>query len=561
MASQGSLLLALAAILLAGIVGGQLAHKVRLPHVTGQILIGVLIGQLGLSFLGPEQVHELSVVTDFALGLIALNVGENLNLRTLRNAGKRLFFLLLTEATLVPALVFGVGYLVYGAPWLPLLLAAMAISTAPATVIALIKEHRAKGVFVKTLSAAVALNNIACIVLFAVARTLANAGMGQSGGGSTLDLLITPLYQIAIAVLLGAASGVVLVLFTRRLGRSDRLAAASVVALLLVVGASLYLDVSLLLSSLVLGFVLTNLTPEQSELGGTAFENLETAIFAAFFTMAGMELHFTQLGTAGILVLAVFGARFAGKLLSARVAMHLAAGTDTVRRYLGLGLIPQAGVAVGFILLVQQDPALEPIHQLILEVGLTTVMLNELIGSVTANYALKRSGDVGKDRPRLIDFIGEHNITTDIQASTKEAAIEKLTDVLIQSNALNVDREQLLRTFFDREHEASTCVGAGLAIPHGILPDGDRMYGVMGISREGMPLETPDGKPVHCMVLLATPESQRERHVEVIAALARAIGRDRTIQEQLFNARTPAHVYDLLHAEESEGFNYYLENR
>jgi mannitol/fructose-specific phosphotransferase system IIA component (Ntr-type) len=188
-------------------------------------------------------------------------------------------------------------------------------------------------------------------------------------------------------------------------------------------------------------------------------------------------------------------------------------------------------------------------------------MLNELIGSVTANYALKRSGDVGKDRPRLIDFIGEHNIITDIQASTKEEAIEKLTDVLIQSNALNVDREQLLRTFFDREHEASTCVGAGLAIPHGILPDGDRMYGVMGISREGMPLETPDGKPVHCMVLLATPESQRERHVEVIAALARAIGRDRTIREQLFNARTPAHVYDLLHDEESEGFNYYLENR
>ena len=84
------------------------------------------------------------------------------------------------------------------------------------------------------------------------------------------------------------------------------------------------------------------------------------------------------------------------------------------------------------------------------------------------------------------------------------------------------------------------------------------MFGAMGISKEGLSFETPDGRPIHCMVLLATPESQRERHLEVIAALARAIGRDHNIQEQLFNAETPAHAFEVLHAEEAEDFNYYL---
>jgi len=84
------------------------------------------------------------------------------------------------------------------------------------------------------------------------------------------------------------------------------------------------------------------------------------------------------------------------------------------------------------------------------------------------------------------------------------------------------------------------------------------MYGVMGISAAGLPFDTPDGRPVHCMVLLATPASQRDRHLEVIAALARAIGRDANIQQELFNAETPAHAYEVLHAEEATDFNRYL---
>lgn len=551
-------LLVLAEVILAGIVGGQLAQKIRIPHITGQILMGILLGQTGLILFGPDSIRGLDVVTQFALGLITLNIGEHLNLRMLRNAGKRLFFLVLTESTITPALVFGATYAITRSPWLPLLLGAMAISTSPATIIALVKETRSHGVFVKTLGAAVALNNIVSIALFAIARSAARFGLARAHDRSFLQILGGPGLAVGAAIALGVVVGLVVVLVTRRVVRTDHLAAYTLIALLVVAGAAIYLNISLLLACLLLGFTLANLSPGKPELGGGAFSGFETAIFAAFFTLAGMQIQLQNLSEVGFLAAAVLISRFAGKMIATDLAMRFARATAAVRRYLGLALIPQAGPTIGLVLLIQQDPQLRPLHGIILAVGLTVVIVNELVGSVTTSVALKGSGEMGKDRPRLIDFLQEQNILTDFHARTKEEAIEKLCSLLIQTNHLPPGRDGLLATVLKREAEASTCIGNGLAIPHGILPEGQAMYGVMGLSAAGLAFETPDGRPVHCIVLLATPESQRERHLEVIAALARAIGKDPAIQERLFTAQTPAHAYEILHAEEASDFNYYL---
>ncbi|MCP4006539.1 MAG: PTS sugar transporter subunit IIA, partial [bacterium] len=110
------------------------------------------------------------------------------------------------------------------------------------------------------------------------------------------------------------------------------------------------------------------------------------------------------------------------------------------------------------------------------------------------------------------------------------------------------------------ENEVSTCLGGGIAVPHGEIDDADGMLGVMAISRDGLGFETPDSEPVHCMVLLATPRGERDRHLEVLAALARTIGGDPVIQQQLFSARSAAHAYEILHGEATEDFNYFLED-
>jgi mannitol/fructose-specific phosphotransferase system IIA component (Ntr-type) len=123
----------------------------------------------------------------------------------------------------------------------------------------------------------------------------------------------------------------------------------------------------------------------------------------------------------------------------------------------------------------------------------------------------------------------------------------------------HVDRDALLKSVMTREGEASTCLGGGLAVPHGILPQGTPMAGVMAISRDGLPFDTPDGVPVHCMVLLGTAVDERDRHLEVLAMLARRAGGDPVFREELFNASSAAHVAELLHGEDSENFNYYLE--
>jgi PTS system fructose-specific IIC component len=560
MIEHANSLLALAVIILAGLLAGVLARRVRLPEIIGQIVVGVLLGRSVFNVFGPETVERLHIVTQFALGVIALTVGEHLNIRRLRNAGRRLFLLLLTESVITPLLVVAAAFMMVRSPWLPLLLGTMAVSTAPATVIALIKESRSRGVFVKTLTAAVAFNNIACVVLFVVAKTVAVVGISHGEGFKLFSTVVLPEIRIFESILLGFGCGTALVVLTRHEVRSGRLAAASVLALFLVCGLSLYLGISLLLSCLFLGIALANLTPKRKEIGGSVFENLLPVVFAIFFTLAGMDLEFENIAEAGLLAGIVIATRFSGKLLAANLAMRMAGATPNVRRYLGFALIPQAGVAVGLILLVEGDPALAPLHRLLLEVGLTSVMANELLGSLTAGFALKKSGDAGKDRPRLMDFIEEEHIVTGLESGTKEEAIIRLADLTIRTHHLKIDRQSFIRSILEREKEASTCVGAGLAIPHGILEEGSSMVGVMGLSRKGMHFETPDGRPVHCMVLLATPESDRERHLQVMGSLVRSIGRDPVLQEQLFNAETPAHAHDILHAEEAEGFNYYLSD-
>lgn len=551
-------LLTLGIILVTGIVCGGLARRLRLPAVTGQILGGVLIGQSGLALFSLDQIEGLRPITHFALGLIAVTVGGHLNVRSLRNAGKRLFLLFLAESTITPLLTL-VAVLLAGYSWyVALLLAALTVSTAPATIIAVIKETRARGVFVKTLVGGVALNNMACIALFAIGHTAARIAVDPASEHTMLDFVLAPARAISLSALLGLSTGAALVFGARKIVRPERLATASIVTILVTCGLAMQLGYSPLLAAMFVGVATANLSPEKEELGVLAFADFQAAILAVFFTLAGMQLHVGHLVSAGGVLLLVFASRFAGKVLAAGVAMSLAGATSRMRRYLGLALLPQAGVAVGLIVLVQEDPALAHMRDFFLTVGLGVVTLNEIVGPIATKLALERSGEAGKDRPRLIDFIREEHIVMDLKADTKEEAIATLTDWLIETHGLNVERESLLQSVQKREAEMSTCVGNGLAVPHGELDSGKSMVGVMGLSRVGLPFDTPDGRPVHCIVLLATPASQRDRHLEVLASLMRAIGADPNIQWQLYNARSSAHAYELLHTEQAEDFNYFL---
>lgn len=562
MLDDANTLLILAVILVAGTISGVIARQFHLPSVTGQILAGVLMGASVFRVLDEKGLHSLDALVKFALGLMAVAVGSHLNFRRLRAARRRLLWLVALEATLTPLLVFfGVIAFSQTTWYTAILLATIAISTAPATVLALVKETGSRGSFVTTLLAGVALNNLLCIILFEIARTIAKTAIHPTGVFVPADLVI-PLFQIGKSLLIGFAIGVALILFTRRVVRPDRLSALSLIAILLTAGLSAHLGLSVLLACLCFGVTLANLSPDREEIGHRVFESFESAIFAVFFTVAGMELKFDTLAIGGLLAIITFAMRGVGKVAAGYLGMTFAGATQRFRQWLGISLIPQAGLAVGLMLLVTEDPDFASIRELFLAVVLAMVLLNETVGPILTRMGLRRSGDFGRDRARVLDFLSEHNITTTLAGPSKKEAIRELVELAVSVNKLTVDSEYLFNEVMKAEGVASTCVGEGLALPHARLDVGEKIVGAMGISHDGLDLDTPDGRPVHCMVLILTPKSMPERHLEVLSALAASIGRDDSIQSALYHIDSPAHADELIHLDEQfEGWNYYLDER
>lgn len=557
-------LLVLAVVLLAGTTFGWLAQRARLPAVTGQILAGVILGPSLFFVFEVDAVDGLQPLTHFALALIGVTVGAHLNVARLRNAGKRLFWLLVVEATVTPIVVAVAIVFVPGVPpVMALLLATIAVSTAPATIVALVRETRSRGVFVKTLVAAVALNNMSCIFLFELARS---AGRLADPGGGLSEIPVSGALASAFTLLLqafgiGAGMAVLTFIASLRTNRPTRLETISVVSLLATFGIATFAGVSPLAACLALGVVQTNLAPSRERIVDAVFSNFEPVILCVFFTLAGIHLSLEAAASAGLIAAAFILARSLGKFAAADLAMRMAGATERVRRNLGMALIPQAGVAIGLLILIQDDPAFAGITEIFTAVVLTSVTVNEVVGPVATRFALRRSGEVGNDRPRLVDFLQEENISINLRAANMEESIGQLVDQLIQSHQLKeLDPEALRRSVMDREAQISTCLGQGLAVPHGELPEGFPMVGVMGLSEEGLRFPTPDGRPVHCVLLLATPRGERDRHLEVLATMARTLGSDRVLQQQLYNADSAAHAYEILHGEQTEDFNYFLED-
>jgi len=554
-------LFTLAVLLAFGALCGQMAKRIGLPSVTGQILAGILLGPSVFHVFGHDAAVGLRPIIHFALGLIAVDVGTHLHFPKLRNSFSRLGILLLLEATLTPLLVYSALVFIGRQDWtIGALFATLAIATAPATVMAIVKETRSRGVYARTLVAAVALNNIACITLFEMAYSAVHTTMDPGSGTSSGAVLLAPLVQLGGAMLIGSVVGAGLVLFTRHVIKAEAVTTVSIIAIFLTTGIADLLGFSHLLACLFLGVTMMNLAPQKEEIGHRVFANFEPAVLAIFFTLAGFELDFGYLAQGWFLVALFVVARMLGKVFSGLLAMRMAKGTQNVRRYLGLGLIPQAGVAVGLLLKLGEDPVFNEVSQMILAVGVTAVAINEIIGPLTTRLGLHRSGNAGMDRARLIDFIHEENIVTDFHAETKEDALRQLIDLMVASHGVEMVKKDFHQEVMDREKIMSTCLGRGLSMPSGTLEGEGQLVGVMAISRQGLGFKTPDGLPIQCMVLMAATRDQMSRYHEAQAVLARTLTADWSLRIQLYNSRTPAHVYEILHAEDFSDFNYFLDH-
>lgn len=549
----------MATVLVAGIVGGELFSRIKLPKVTGWIATGIVLRALHLPGLTPEDLGAFQSFNYFVLAYIAFTVGATLYLAHLKNTEKRIGFLLLGEAIVTPLVVAGAlllfGYFFGVVNWqASLLLAAIAIAGAPGTTVLVIQEARARGILTKTLVAAVGLIDMVAVGVFVFISTLV------ADPTDSKTALIDVVTQFGVTAFIGAFCSIVALFLTRHVVGPAFLGPTMVAVIFGAWGlASGFGTSGGILACTFAGITVTNMRHDLVRSTEAYLHAIGGVLFACFYTFAGMKLDFSQiLGVLGV-VAVYFFARLLGKYLSAFSAMSLAGVTDRVRNYLGLSLLPHGGVAVGLILLVQNDPKFDSLESVVTTVGLAALAINQLLGPSATRLSLIRAGEAHKDRPRLLDFLQEHRIIVGLKGNTRKDVIKTMVSHLYRTSKLPIDEKEFYEQVVEREIDQTTCVGQGLMIPHAII-EGEEIKGVLGISAQGLDISTPDGHPIHAVLLLATPESERSRHLEVLAAFATAITRDVNMREQLYHAVTAAHAYDVLHAEDAEDINYFLED-
>lgn len=550
-------LLILSLIILAGATGGLVARRLKCPAATGNILAGLA---LGLTLLRNVEAAELlQPLSTFAMGLISASIGGHLCYRRIYTALRRIVFIATLESVFAVVLIAVAGRML-GFNWpATILLACIAPATSAATTVALVRENRAKGSFVKTLISVVALDNILCIIIFAFAETaVAGHYVGNTTALTFGHALFIALWQLMGSMLIGFSLGAV----TKRIIHHPRFHNFSMTfaAILISAGVSRHLGLSPLLAPLFLGMYLGNSTKEAAD-QLHELDPLEPLLYTCFFTLAGTALHLEMLWHAGLLCVSYVTARIVGQGLGACLGGVLSKCSKRIWTNIPAALIPQAGATIGLAVLLTGDARIPTeISSLVSTVALAGVAINELIGPILTRMALNWAKEAGLDRPRLIEFLQEEFILTDLHAPDKWTAIKTLTDFLVRThNIPSHERDAIFRTVEERERSVSTGIGNGIAIPHGRIKSGTGIQGVLGICRDGIEFDAIDDEPVRLIVLIVTPEDHEQRHLEVIGSLARIVSHEST-RDRLCAALDANDAWEILEYAESRGYNYFLDD-
>ena len=401
--------LGIAILLSAGLAASKIAQQFRLPSVTGYILAGLLLGPTGIGLITDERVgHNLAHFTQIALMLIAFGIGEHIEIKKLRHHTRSLKWIGLCEAVgaflTVSVLIFTAiqltGFTVDS--WtikdylvLSMLLGAIGVATAPAATLLVIRELKAKGPLTSTLMAIVAIDDGVAILLFGLVVSIAHQLLGQAGE-PVLWSVGASILEIVGSILLGLIAAALLIVVLDRLEKFGELMTAGLATLLLLGEGALALHLSPLLAGMTAGFTLVNKAERDVRIF-RALNRFEPPIYVLFFTLAGSHLDIGSLQTAGVLGIVYFFATVSGKIAGVNLGALIAHSPPQVRKYLGFAMLPQAGVAIGLIFLLSSDETLAPYATVITPVVLTGVFLSELIGPISARFALTRAGEVGAD--------------------------------------------------------------------------------------------------------------------------------------------------------------------
>ena len=405
-------LLSVSIALLAGLLMTRLFKPLKLPSVTAYLIAGVLVGPYclgalgvpGLGFTSADAVSSLSLISEVALGFIAFSIGNEFRLDDLKNTGKQALvigiFQALVATLFVDLALVGVYYLMPGKMSVAqaITLGAIATATAPAATLMVVRQYKAKGPLTSLLLPIVALDDAVGLIVFAV-----SFGVAKTLVTGTIDLIsifINPLLEIICSLILGAVMGWVLTQLEKLFNSNTNRLNLTIAVVFLTASLSMFdfhagpfhISFSSLLVCMMLGTVFCNICSLSGDLMA-ASDKWTSPLFAVFFVISGAELElsvFTDLAIVVIgLVYIIF--RSLGKYFGAFISAKSVKCAPNICKYLGITLLPQAGVALGMCTTAMQ---LGDAGRLIRNITLFAVLIYELFGPMFTKMALTAAGDI-----------------------------------------------------------------------------------------------------------------------------------------------------------------------
>jgi len=396
-------ILSVGLLLAAGFILGKFFERIRLPSITGYILAGLLMGESISGIVTHEMTGNLHVLTEIALGIIALTIGGEFSLDKIRRTGVKIITITIFEA--VGGFVFVSLFLTLAGFGLryALLLGTIASATAPAATVIIVRELRARGEFIDYLYGVVAFDDAISVILFSIVFSLITPFLASLAiKPSVWKGIIHAFVEIIMSAILGFAGGWILHLTTKKKYKINEITLVAISSLFIVIALSMAFKLSLLIAAMLMGATLINLSSKNRRIF-SILEPVTPPLFALFFILAGAELNIAVFAGGVTLVYGFIYlvSRFAGKFAGVFLGALVTRAPEGVRRYLGFCLFPQAGVAIGLALFLQTSPLLlqsspEVRHMLesIVNIILMTVFINELIGPVISRFGIVKGVDI-----------------------------------------------------------------------------------------------------------------------------------------------------------------------
>ncbi|MBV1757916.1 MAG: cation:proton antiporter [Dethiosulfatibacter sp.] len=376
-------------IMLLALAGGNICMKARLPSVTGFIVVGLVLGPSFTNIINSEIVESMTFVNDLAMGILAISLGAELHWPTLKRYSKDLPPLVIGEIVLTILMVSLLSYLFGLSFQVSIILGVLAITVSPSGIVPVIQEYGGKGPLTQNLLAMVAIDNLIGIVLFGTVLALFEGFAQEAASGFGLILLV--LLELMAAILIGIVVGYTLVHFIKKNVGNTQFLVILIGLILLNIGIANQFHLSAMLINMITGLVITNLRNRSMTLSAT-IERVQLPIIIVYMTLAGARIN---LGVAAALAVSggvyIIG-RFTGKVLGSYLLSGLTDLSRKVRKNIGLGLIPQAGITVGLSILAEQK--IPEAQGVITGIVLTGVVFFQVLGPIMVAKALNNANEV-----------------------------------------------------------------------------------------------------------------------------------------------------------------------